>query len=329
MTGMPSLAASSAAPPPDRRKAVRRPASRHRLAPALALHDKERPDEIGGLKAWIRPPAGASSRAGASGASASAGKASLGHTGHLPIRRSMQASRIDCAIAGLLATIAGSTPPDEAGWTAHGFRTQRRSARRGRRGPPLRHRKAGAPRRRMGRKGDFPVDVLREAAGLGFAGIYVKSDVGGSEMTRLDAAMIFEELSAGCTSTAAFLSIHNMASWMIDRFGGDAQRTQAFCPSSPRWRQIASYCLTEPGSGSDAASLKTRAVKRRRSLCAERLEGVHLGRGRRPTSMSAWCARARTGPKAFPASSSRRARPAFLSARRSGRWAGTASRRRR
>src|SRR5438105_2569911 len=70
----------------------------------------------------------------------------------------------------------------------------------------------------------FPVDVMREAAQLGFAGIYVKSDVGGSEMTRLDAAIVFEELSAGCTSTAAFLSIHNMASWMIDRFANDAQR---------------------------------------------------------------------------------------------------------
>ena len=65
---------------------------------------------------------------------------------------------------------------------------------------------------------------MREAAALGFAGIYVKGDVGGSELTRLDAALIFEELSAGCTSTAAYISIHNMASWMIDRFGNDEQR---------------------------------------------------------------------------------------------------------
>jgi alkylation response protein AidB-like acyl-CoA dehydrogenase len=106
----------------------------------------------------------------------------------------------------------------------------------------------------------FPVDVLREAAGLGFAGIYVKSDVGGSEMRRLDAAIIFEELSAGCTSTAAFLSIHNMVSWMIDRFGSEAQRRQ-FLPKLVTMEKIASYCLTEPSSGSDAASLKTRAVK--------------------------------------------------------------------
>src|SRR5579871_394130 len=75
----------------------------------------------------------------------------------------------------------------------------------------------------------FPVETLRKAAALGFGGIYVKGDVGGSELTRLDAAIIFEELSSGCTSTAAFLSIHNMASWMIDRFGGDPQR-QKFLP---------------------------------------------------------------------------------------------------
>ncbi|HEX4862212.1 MAG TPA: isobutyryl-CoA dehydrogenase [Rhizomicrobium sp.] len=106
----------------------------------------------------------------------------------------------------------------------------------------------------------FPVDRLREAAALGFAGIYVKSDVGGSEMSRLDAAIIMEELSAGCTSTAAFISIHNMASWMIDRYGSEAQR-QRFLPPLTTMEKIASYCLTEPGSGSDAAALKTRAVK--------------------------------------------------------------------
>ena len=106
----------------------------------------------------------------------------------------------------------------------------------------------------------FPVEVMREAAALGFASIYVKSDVGGAEMSRLDAALIFEELSAGCTSTAAFLSIHNMASWMIDRFGDDTQRRR-FLPRLTTMETIASYCLTEPGAGSDAASLKTRAVR--------------------------------------------------------------------
>ena len=106
----------------------------------------------------------------------------------------------------------------------------------------------------------FPVDSLREAAALGFAGIYVKGDVGGSEMTRLDAAIIMEELSAGCTSTAAFISIHNMASWMIDRYGDDEQRKR-FLPDLTSMKKIASYCLTEPGAGSDAASLKTRAKR--------------------------------------------------------------------
>ena len=106
----------------------------------------------------------------------------------------------------------------------------------------------------------FPVETLREAAALGFAGIYVKSDVGGSEMSRLDAAIIFEELSAGCTSTAAYISIHNMASWMIDRFGNDEQRKRLL-PKLATMEKIASYCLTEPGAGSDAANLKTRAVR--------------------------------------------------------------------
>ena len=106
----------------------------------------------------------------------------------------------------------------------------------------------------------FPVETLREAAALGFAGIYVKSDVGGSDMSRLDAAIVMEELSAGCTSTAAFISIHNMASWMIDRFASDAQRKR-FLPKLTTMEKIASYCLTEPGSGSDAAALKTRAVR--------------------------------------------------------------------
>jgi hypothetical protein len=106
----------------------------------------------------------------------------------------------------------------------------------------------------------FPVETLRAAAALGFAGIYVKSEVGGSEMSRLDAAIIFEELSAGCTSTAAYISIHNMASWMIDRFGNEEQRKRLL-PKLTTMEKIASYCLTEPGAGSDAANLRTRAVR--------------------------------------------------------------------
>ena len=104
----------------------------------------------------------------------------------------------------------------------------------------------------------FPVDVLREAAKLGLGGIYVKEDVGGSALTRLDATLIFEALSYGDVSTAAFLSIHNMASWMIDRFGSESLRRK-YLPRLTTMELIASYCLTEPGAGSDAASLKTTA----------------------------------------------------------------------
>ena len=110
------------------------------------------------------------------------------------------------------------------------------------------------------REAIFPVPVIRKAAELGFAGIYVREDVGGSALTRLDAALIFEALSEGCTSTAAFISIHNMASWMIDTFGSEEQR-QRWLPRLTTMDIIASYCLTEPSSGSDAASLKTKAVR--------------------------------------------------------------------
>ena len=106
----------------------------------------------------------------------------------------------------------------------------------------------------------FPVETLRKAAALGFAGIYVREDVGGSALSRIDAALIFEALSEGCTSTAAFLSIHNMASWMIDSYGTEEQR-QKWLPKLTPMDLIASYCLTEPSSGSDAASLKTKAVR--------------------------------------------------------------------
>ncbi len=106
----------------------------------------------------------------------------------------------------------------------------------------------------------FPVEALRKAAALGFGGVYVKDDVGGSALSRLDATVIFEELAAGCTSTAAYISIHNMAAWMIDRFGSDAQR-QAFLPRLMTMEHFASYCLTEPGAGSDAGSLRTRAER--------------------------------------------------------------------
>lgn len=104
----------------------------------------------------------------------------------------------------------------------------------------------------------FPVETLRAAAALGFGGIYVKEDVGGSALTRLDAALIFEELAQGCTSTAAYISIHNMAAWMIDSYGSETARKK-FLPRLCSMAHFASYCLTEPGSGSDAASLTTKA----------------------------------------------------------------------
>ncbi|MBL8535963.1 MAG: acyl-CoA dehydrogenase family protein [Hyphomonadaceae bacterium] len=100
--------------------------------------------------------------------------------------------------------------------------------------------------------------VLRELAALGFAGIYVREDVGGSGLSRLDATLIFEELSRGCIATAAFVSIHNMCSWMIDAFGAKEQREQ-WLPKLTSMEQIASYCLTEPGSGSDAGAMRTTA----------------------------------------------------------------------
>ena len=106
----------------------------------------------------------------------------------------------------------------------------------------------------------FPVDVLRKAAEMGFAGLYVAEDVGGSALSRLDASIVFEQLSYGDVSTAAFISIHNMASWMIDRFGSDELRRR-YLPRLTTMELIASYCLTEPGSGSDAAALATTARK--------------------------------------------------------------------
>lgn len=100
--------------------------------------------------------------------------------------------------------------------------------------------------------------VLQELAGLGFAGIYVGEEHGGSALTRLDAALIFEELSRGCIATSAFLSIHNMCAWMIDSFG-DAEQRAEWLPKLTTMEKIASYCLTEPGSGSDAGALRTTA----------------------------------------------------------------------
>jgi alkylation response protein AidB-like acyl-CoA dehydrogenase len=106
----------------------------------------------------------------------------------------------------------------------------------------------------------FPVVEMRYGAELGMGGIYIAEDVGGSALSRLDAALIFEALATGCPTVAAYMSIHNMAAWMIDAYGNDAQR-RAWLPKLCTMELLASYCLTEPGSGSDAAALTTRASR--------------------------------------------------------------------
>jgi len=106
----------------------------------------------------------------------------------------------------------------------------------------------------------FPVAELRKAAALGMAGIYIAEDVGGSGLTRLAAALIFEALATGCPTVAAYLSIHNLVAWMVDAYGSHEQRRK-WLPQLCTMDLFASYCLTEPGSGSDAAALRTRAVR--------------------------------------------------------------------
>lgn len=106
----------------------------------------------------------------------------------------------------------------------------------------------------------FPTDVLREAAELGMAAIYCGEDTGGSGLRRLDAVRIFTALAAADPTLAAFLSIHNMCAWMVDSFGTDEQR-KTWVPRLASMDAIASYCLTEPGAGSDAAALRTKAVR--------------------------------------------------------------------
>ena len=110
----------------------------------------------------------------------------------------------------------------------------------------------------------FPRDTIKAAAELGFAAIYVSEESGGINLGRLEAALIMEAMAYGCPATSAFISIHNMASWMIDRFGSDDLKSR-YLPSLVTMDKMASYCLTEPGSGSDAAALRTSA----------RLEGDH------------------------------------------------------
>lgn len=106
----------------------------------------------------------------------------------------------------------------------------------------------------------FPIETIRKSADLGFAGIYTSEEGGGAGLSRFDAALIFEHLSYGDISTAAFISIHNMATWMIDQFGSPEQRDK-YVRGLTTMELVASYCLTESGSGSDAAAMATTAVK--------------------------------------------------------------------
>lgn len=108
--------------------------------------------------------------------------------------------------------------------------------------------------------GDIPKDLWPRIAELGFGALYVREESGGAGLSRTDATLVFEALSAACPSVAAFLSIHNMCAWMIDRFGNDEMRARLL-PDAASMRTVYSYCLTEPGSGSDAAALRTRAER--------------------------------------------------------------------
>ncbi len=112
---------------------------------------------------------------------------------------------------------------------------------------------------RWDEEGTIPKELLRQVGELGLAGIYVSEEFGGSALSRLDAALIFEALSYACPSVAAFISIHNMCAWMIDQYSSDEMR-ERLLPDLCSYEKVASYCLTEPGSGSDAAALRTRAV---------------------------------------------------------------------
>ena len=182
--------------------------------------------------------------------------------------------------------------------------------------------------RRSGtRRNTFPVDVIKKTAELGLAGIYTREDVGGSELGRLDAALIFEALSEGCTSTAAFISIHNMCTWMIDRFASEELR-QKYCPKLTSMEMIASYCLTEPGSGSDAAALKTKAVRDGDEYVLNGSKAFISGAG----TSDLYVVMVRTGedgPKGISTVVVEKGTPGLsVSAHRNARWAGIPSRQR-
>jgi alkylation response protein AidB-like acyl-CoA dehydrogenase len=124
----------------------------------------------------------------------------------------------------------------------------------------------------------FPVDVIRRAGALGFCGMYTPEDAGGMGMSRLDASVVFEELAAACPSTTAYITIHNMASWMLATWATPAVR-QRWSQLLASGEQLGSYCLTEPGSGSDAAALTSRAVLQGDHYCISGTKAFISGAG--------------------------------------------------
>lgn len=124
----------------------------------------------------------------------------------------------------------------------------------------------------------FPKDAIREAGALGFCGLYCQEQHGGMGLSRLDASLIFEQLSQGCTSTTAFITIHNMATWMLTRFGNEATRNN-WATALIQGEKLASYCLTEPGAGSDAASLRTTAKRQGKSYVLNGAKSFISGAG--------------------------------------------------
>ena len=156
------------------------------------------------------------------------------------------------------------------------------------------------------RAGTIPRELWPEIAALGFGGLYVSEESGGAGLSRLDAALVFEALSMACPSVAAFLSIHNMCARMIDNFGSDEMKARVL-PGALSMDTVLSYCLTEPGSGSDAAALKTRAARSNEGYVLDGTKAFISGGG----YSDAYIVMARTGgdgPRASPPSSSRAAR---------------------
>ena len=174
----------------------------------------------------------------------------------------------------------------------------------------------------------FPVDVIRETAALGMAAIYVPAEKGGTGLTRLDGALIFEALATGCPAIAAYISIHNMVAWMISK-AGTPEQIERWMPKLASMEWLSSYCLTEPGAGSDAAALQTRAEKDGDHYILNGTKQFISGAG----ATDFYFVFARTGgdgPNGVSAFVDHEGtRPASRSAPTSARWAGTRSRPRR